>query len=149
MVGLVATVNNWDTVLSDIIPPSSSKLRVIIKTEREEWSYDLVDGVAKFLQVGAIFNQNHAYMGHYFSLPVFKGEVTYSISVYPTLDLIDDFMTKSPVINCSISVSVIMLTCIIFITYDGVVQREVEKKERAKLNFVRFISHEMRTPLNT
>mmetsp|Transcript_18365 Transcript_18365/g.30625 ORF Transcript_18365/g.30625 Transcript_18365/m.30625 type:complete len:911 (+) Transcript_18365:85-2817(+) len=149
MVGLVATVNNWNTILSGIIPPSSSKLRVIIRNEVGAWSYDLVDGMANYLEEGALSDKDYEFMHYHFTLPVFKGEVTYSISVYPTSELINDFMTNAPIINCVVSVGVIMLTCIIFIIYDLMVQREAKAQEEAKFNFVRFISHEMRTPLNT
>ncbi|OEU14849.1 two-component system sensory kinase [Fragilariopsis cylindrus CCMP1102] len=57
-----------------------------------------------------------------------------------------------PTIACIGTVLIMLFTSILFISYDSCVRKEFDSKERlleAKRRFVRYISHEVRTPLNT
>mmetsp|Transcript_7504 Transcript_7504/g.21866 ORF Transcript_7504/g.21866 Transcript_7504/m.21866 type:complete len:1077 (-) Transcript_7504:296-3526(-) len=57
-----------------------------------------------------------------------------------------------PVRACLVSVAIMIFTSLLFVSYDYCVRKEFDSKEKlleAKRRFVRFVSHEVRTPLNT
>lgn len=77
--------------------------------------------------------------------PVFR------LSIYPSDELYDVYETVGPVIGALGAVAVVILTCMVFFTYDFCVRRVFRDKERlqeVKRQYVRFISHEVRSPLN-
>merc|ERR1712176_244663 len=56
------------------------------------------------------------------------------------------------ILVCLIAILVMLLTSALFIAYDYYVRQEFNAKNQlleAKRRFVRFVSHEVRTPLNT
>jgi signal transduction histidine kinase len=64
----------------------------------------------------------------------------------------NDLNISIPTIACIGTVLIMLFTSILFISYDSCVRKEFDSKERlleAKRRFVRYVSHEVRTPLNT
>jgi len=147
LVGLVAMVHNWNTALTR--STCDSELRVVVSNQNGAWSFSLECQTAVYLQEGNKHNSAYSSMGRTFPLPPFKGGVSYQVSIYPTRSLVEEFRSNGPVYVCVITVAVILLTSAVFMSYDHFVRGEVRKKEEAKTNFVRFISHEMRSPMNT
>ena len=77
---------------------------------------------------------------------------TYILTLYPNEDLFDVFSTPGPVVACVGSVLIIIFTSLLFFGYDSCVRKEFNAKHdllAAKRQFVRFVSHEVRTPLNS
>ena len=75
----------------------------------------------------------------------------YTLTLYPNPQFFATFSTFNPMIGLVGAVGIIILTSILFFLYDYFVQRELGSKDaiaKAKRQFVRFISHEVRTPLN-
>ena len=75
----------------------------------------------------------------------------YTLTAYPNEDLFAIYETHNPVIATIGAVCIIVFTSILFFLYDYLVRTEFNHKEsisRARSQFVRFISHEVRTPLN-
>jgi signal transduction histidine kinase/ActR/RegA family two-component response regulator len=76
---------------------------------------------------------------------------TYTLTLYPTQDLFDVYATRNPISAMVGSVCIVILTALAFFLYDFVVRAEFHHKDAldsARRQFVRFISHEVRTPLN-
>ena len=76
---------------------------------------------------------------------------SYSLALYPNDELFDVYSTINPVAATMGAVGVIIFTSLLFFMYDFFVRQEFHKKKAiidAKRQFVRFISHEVRTPLN-
>ena len=75
----------------------------------------------------------------------------YMLSLYPTDTLYDVFSTSNPTTAAVGSVLIIIFTSLLFVLYDFFVRKEFTTKDDlldSKRRFVRFISHEVRTPLN-
>lgn len=75
----------------------------------------------------------------------------YTLSIYPNDALYEVYATENPRIATIWVVCIILLMTAIFFVYDSFVRRVFTEKEdllAAKRNFMRFVSHEVRTPLN-
>jgi signal transduction histidine kinase/CheY-like chemotaxis protein len=75
----------------------------------------------------------------------------YRLSLYPTDTLYGVFSTSNPTTAAVGSVLIIIFTSLLFVLYDFFVRKEFTTKDDlldSKRRFVRFISHEVRTPLN-
>jgi signal transduction histidine kinase/CheY-like chemotaxis protein len=76
----------------------------------------------------------------------------YTLTLYPTSTLYESFRTDNPIIACVGAILIILFTSMLFFLYDFLVRREFKSKDRlleSKRLFVRFVSHEVRTPLNS
>ena len=76
----------------------------------------------------------------------------YILTLYPNKDLFAVFSTPGPIVACIGSVLIILFTSLLFFGYDSCVRKEFNAKTdllAAKRQFVRFVSHEVRTPLNS
>jgi signal transduction histidine kinase/ActR/RegA family two-component response regulator len=76
----------------------------------------------------------------------------YTLSLYPTDCLYEVYSTINPTVSTIGAVCIIIFTSFLFILYDFCVRREFSTKDDlldSKRRFVRFVSHEVRTPLNS
>ena len=75
----------------------------------------------------------------------------FDLYIYPTEEFIQSYHTRNPLIGTIVIVSVMVFLTLVFCLYDWYVKREFTFKNElleAKRNFIRFVSHEVRTPLN-
>lgn len=75
----------------------------------------------------------------------------YTLALYPSDQLYDVYSTHNPMTATIGAVFVIIFMSILFFVYDFLVRREFSAKKdllAAKRSFMRFVSHEVRTPLN-
>lgn len=91
------------------------------------------------------------------------GTVEYFMDIYATEKFVssmahglgetnDDDGVPISIVACIATVLVMIFTSLLFVSYDYCVRQEFDSKEKlleAKRRFVRFVSHEVRTPLNT
>jgi signal transduction histidine kinase/CheY-like chemotaxis protein len=76
----------------------------------------------------------------------------YTLALYPTDQFYEVYSTSNPTVATIGAVCAILLTSILFWLYDSLVRRELLVKKGlldAKRKFMRFVSHEVRTPLNS
>jgi hypothetical protein len=76
----------------------------------------------------------------------------YRLTFLTTNEFIDDYHTNTPILGSIVCALIIIIISSLFIAYDVLVNREsVENKMLldSKRIFVKFISHEIRTPINT
>merc|ERR1711939_63287 len=82
----------------------------------------------------------------------YSKSLEYCVEMYPTHAYISEYHTNRPLIIALTSAAIIIFTSIVFLLYDYFMKKvsseQLELLE-AKRKFVRFISHEVRTPLNT
>ena len=72
-------------------------------------------------------------------------------SLYPNEQFFDVYVTDGPTIASVAVMASVLFTILIFVLYDICVRREFNSKEElltARRQFMRFVSHEVRTPLN-
>jgi signal transduction histidine kinase len=75
----------------------------------------------------------------------------YHLTLYPTEDFFEVYSTDNPMVATLGAVLIVVVTSLLFFLYDYVVRREFSAKQhllQAKRKFMRFVSHEVRTPLN-
>lgn len=85
---------------------------------------------------------------HYFG----ELSVSYTLVLYPSDQFFDSFATANPFLSSIGAIMVLVITSGLFVLYDTVVRREYFVKKdllEAKRKFIRFVSHEVRTPLNS
>jgi signal transduction histidine kinase len=74
------------------------------------------------------------------------------LTLYPNYELFEVYSTNNPAIATGGALCIVVFTCILFFMYDFFVRQEFNSKQAvldAKRQFVRFVSHEVRTPMNT
>ena len=74
------------------------------------------------------------------------------MTLYPNEEVFDVFSTDNPLIAMFGSLAIILVVSLVFLMYDYFFRQVVGHKQavlEAKRIFVRYISHEMRTPMNT
>jgi signal transduction histidine kinase/CheY-like chemotaxis protein len=77
---------------------------------------------------------------------------TYQLCLYPTDELYEVYNTGNAVVATIGAVCIMLFTSLAFFLYDFFVRREFNAKKElldAKRQFMRFVSHEVRTPLNS
>eukprot|EP00980_Cylindrotheca_fusiformis_P020045 scaffold7133_cov116-Cylindrotheca_fusiformis.AAC.6 len=78
--------------------------------------------------------------------------IPYTLSLYPTDAFFESYSTANPMIASIGFVLVLIVTAVMFVLYDRVIRRDYYVKRdllEAKRKFVRFVSHEVRTPLSS
>jgi len=81
-----------------------------------------------------------------------KGSSSYTVYMYPTDEWFLVYGTSNPTVAMIGAISIIIFTSILFFLYDFFVRKEFSAKKElleAKRKFVRFVSHEVRTPLSS
>lgn len=76
----------------------------------------------------------------------------YTLEIYPTERYFDQYKTNTPLAASFGAVGIMLITSLFFFGYDYFVRKEFKAKKAvlsAKRQFMRFISHEVRTPMNT
>ena len=76
----------------------------------------------------------------------------YYISIYPNEELLRQYYTHAPARSSVGALLIVLSLSVLFFVYDWAMKREVSARQLVldtKRRFVRFISHEVRTPLNT
>merc|ERR1712159_713157 len=73
------------------------------------------------------------------------------LKLYPTEEFVAIYRSKNPLYGALLIAFVMIFLIVIFFLYDWYVRGEFTFKNElleAKRNFIRFVSHEVRTPLN-
>lgn len=148
VVGLVAAVQHWDTVLNF---GSNNKVHGIMVVLSDAHSYVYHKGVAKHYQATDAHDSKYDNQRVSFVPTTSKGPTKYTVSIYPTEEWMDLYIDGSPLATCMVMVALVVLTSLVFCLYDYLMNREVVHKDllmQLKRQYVRYISHEIRTPLN-
>jgi signal transduction histidine kinase/ActR/RegA family two-component response regulator len=81
-----------------------------------------------------------------------NASVPYTLTLYPSEKLYEMYSTGNPRIAAMGTVCIMIFTVLMFVAYDCLVRREFNAKQellKAKRHFMRYVSHEVRTPLNS
>lgn len=76
---------------------------------------------------------------------------SFVLRLYPTEEFMATYQTNNPILGTIIIVVIMFFLSVVFCLYDWYVRGEFHFKNElleAKRNFIRFVSHEVRTPLN-
>lgn len=155
VVGFIGTSINWEEVLTDIVPDIVDGLDCIISNGVESYSYVIHNGMPILRGEGDLHDPEYDGLGHSTTLSDTntgaKASVTYTLTVYPTQVMFEEFQTNIPMIAAIGFAAVIFLCTCLFFSYDYLMKyatRQQKEILEMKRRFVRFISHEIRTPMN-
>jgi len=159
VVGYVMGTLFFNDAMQDQIPEDTDGIDYVIEAGDLVLTYSIKQGVP--LMVGTGDSHDRRFNSYRRTVDVLQGFIhstdtlfassTYTISFYPTERYISSFNSPLRWVFCFGSVSVIMLVTLLFVAYDYFMVRENTEQQAVldtKRQFVRFISHEVRTPLN-
>jgi signal transduction histidine kinase len=151
LVGLYSLVMNWDTVFSNVVPNFVEGIDIVLTGSDKDYTFNIHDGNTGLKSSDDSHDSKYDSTGRHFQIPFFTGPITYSISIYRSDAFNAKYRTDLPIYACVVAMLVMLFICAFLVTYDQTVQKAVLERELVmdtKRLFVRFISHEMRTPMN-
>jgi hypothetical protein len=159
LVGVNTLIMNWDSLLEDRFQNSRDVDCVVETLIGEDLvsanTFRLTNGKVEYLGAGRIVD------------PFFKDEtriyeldygiklatsIHYRLHFVPNRNLYEAYHSSLSIWACVICVVVICTISALFLAYDQLVKREAMENKLlldSKRVFVRFVSHEVRTPINT
>ena len=156
LVGLASGTVSWEALLAETVPTFVPGMDCVIKTDKCEFTYSIIDGVPSFASLGDTHDRKYSKYRESRTLESNTIEATeharYELSFYPRQSFADEYSSFAPTFAAVALVVVFFICAAVFIAYDMLVHRESTRKQAVldtKRRFVRFISHEIRTPLNT
>jgi hypothetical protein len=93
---------------------------------------------------GDYHDRRYDHMRRRYELSIAGSTKKYSLTFYPTQEFYDSYHTDTPLIVSIVSLLLVLIASMIFLTYDYFVNRESTEQARvleAKQTYVRFISH--------
>ena len=158
VVGFVTAVILYDVILMGHLPTDVSSIRYVVRSDDVILTYDILNGVPVFLDVGDLHDSEFDSYAQQIDIitVIGSGAISmpkiYTLTFYPTDQYRDSFFDSNQRwVFCFGSVAIVMGISILFGVYDYFIERASSEQQavlETKRQFVRFISHEVRTPLN-
>mmetsp|Transcript_14008 Transcript_14008/g.23205 ORF Transcript_14008/g.23205 Transcript_14008/m.23205 type:complete len:907 (+) Transcript_14008:70-2790(+) len=160
LVGINTIVFEWSAVLASS-RTNFGHLHCVVESSRggqvvSEKHFDLHNGDTEFIcddcESERDLIKNQISKSYDILCDTDSGGLEYKITFYTTDDFIRQFHTNVPIYGSVACAVIIVLISSLFISYDVLVNRESLENRmllESKRIFVKFISHEIRTPINT
>jgi len=156
MVGMFGANLVWEDVLGSIFRPQETGIDCVIKSGDQAFTFSIVDGSAVYRGNADLHETQYSKYEVWAALKESDSSsaasATNTIHFYPSDEWFAQYSTSNPQYATIRVVCAMVTTSILFVLYDLLVRhefRETVSVLEAKRKFVRFISHEVRTPLNT
>jgi signal transduction histidine kinase len=163
LTGFIVLKQIWGDLLRHTFEPSVSGIDVVLYTKNDAHTYRVTSGEIEYVGQGWEHHNPDApfrVTGNRINERFFSNDtVEYYMDIYSSQEFMDiagnfgnDDISNVPVTVCVAAVGIMVFTSLLFVLYDYWVRKEFNARQRlldAKRQFVRFISHEVRTPLNT
>ncbi len=137
-------------------PKDISGIQCVFHTEDEFYTYDIENGSGVYIGEGDLHDPKYDEFKTEAILldpdTMAAGSAKYTTTCYPTDVFVDSYKTMKPLAISLSAVAIIFFVSALFFIYDSCVRHEFDEKKElleAKRQFVRFVSHEVRTPLNS
>jgi signal transduction histidine kinase/ActR/RegA family two-component response regulator len=158
MTAILASPVVWEEILHNVFAATVNGIDCVLETSSGTFfSYRIKNGHPQRMGFGDFHSTRHD--NFHRSVTINAGAYTkespsYTLHLYPSDDLYKDYYgdTLNPMTAALGAVAIMVFTSIIFSCYDWCVRREFSSKQElmeARRRFVRYISHEVRNPLNT
>ncbi len=156
MTGVLVTSIVWTENMNDVFTENVDGVDIVMSTPTQVVSFRVEKGAVIFKGIGDFHDpaydefkrEGNVTLPEYFA----PESVPYTIAIYPSDTLIDMYATKNPRYATIGAICVMIFTVLMFVAYDFLVRREFNAKHellKAKRHFMRYVSHEVRTPLNS
>jgi signal transduction histidine kinase/CheY-like chemotaxis protein len=156
MTGVVVTQIVWSEVMMSTYADKVCGIQIVLSDGDSAYTYIVHKGEATLLGEGDHHLEkfdDYALELELTPMNLFaNSSASYTMTVYPTEELYEVYSTRNPAMASMGAVVTIVFTSVLFLLYDLFVRREFNAKQQlleAKRKFVRFVSHEVRTPLNS
>ena len=154
LTGIVGTLITWTELFENLFSDEVNGIDIVLWAEGRAHTFKVVDGVVESEGRGDL----HTDRGRGRSVVITdKDQYTddspiYHLILYPNDELYAVYSTNNARIAAAGAVLIIAFTSLLFFLYDFIVRREFNAKQellQAKRRFMRYVSHEVRTPLNS
>jgi len=156
LVGFIVSSVVWRESLENVFAADVTGVDCVLRTPNEIFTFEIQDGKAVVKGQGDQHDTKYDYYRRTIEI-VSNGDFspqtpTYTLEIYPTEEFLLSFVSQNPVRGVIGSLLIISVISCLFYLYDCYVRKEFDANKElleAKRRFVRFVSHEVRTPLNT
>ncbi|CAJ1946031.1 unnamed protein product [Cylindrotheca closterium] len=161
VVGYIPAMTPLDNLLENMFPSQVTGINAVFETGTRTISFSIVNGHANLIGEGTHIDHDDHTLRTEIELaePVefFSTDDGLNVTKKLVLSLVSNekfyegYRTNGPLIAAVVVVCSILLTILVFLLYDFYVRREFNAKQHlleARRQFMRFVSHEVRTPLN-
>ena len=170
MVGLLGIAFTWDQVFENVLPSYLNRIYCVVSTSTISFTLSFANGLVTVLGEGDLHDRAFDQYASVIVTGTSGSEVGvelegYKITLYPSDALYSTYITSYPQNVCVGAVVIIAFTALVFTLYVYLVNiRQANLEEvatrslirdtsrdavlQSKKIYVRYISHEMRTPLN-
>jgi signal transduction histidine kinase/CheY-like chemotaxis protein len=158
LVGVLASSIVWDEVLQNLFSNAVKGIDCVLSTDTQTYTYHIEKGMVSPARQGDHHLKEYdeyatsILLSHASGLYSLDHSANYTLTLTPTCAFFETYQTSIPLIAATGAAVCILLTSICFVSYDAFVRRDMNVKTElleAKRKFVRFVSHEVRTPLNS
>lgn len=157
LVGYIFGIVYWIEVMVDVFPRDATGIDCVFGDAETQYTYTLdMSGNTTLTCKDDCHDPNYEIFGVSTTIIdpnlLSDGSVTYEMTCYPNKEFFKNYQTRNPSVAAFGAVGIILFTSILFFLYDFFVRREFRSKKdlfEAKRKFVRFVSHEVRTPMNS
>jgi signal transduction histidine kinase/DNA-binding response OmpR family regulator len=157
MVGVIISAVNWAEIFASTFADAVTGIDIVMHcSSGQTYTYRVVNGEVHVTGEGDLHDT--AFDSFAVGIDITQSSLFgptsehYFLTLYPSKDLYHVYCTKNPRYASLGAVCIIAFTSIMFMCFDFFVRRDSEAKQTlldAKRKFVRFVSHEVRTPLNS
>jgi len=161
IVGYIPCMTPLDNLLQNMFPSKVTGIDAVFETGTRTISFSISNGKATLAGEERYVAEEHIGLQKQIQLAepveIFSTDdglnvtKTLVFTLVPNDEFYKAYRTNSPTIAVIVVVSSILLTILVFFLYDFNVTREFNAKQdllEARRQFMRFVSHEVRTPLN-
>ena len=125
IVAFIIAMLRWQDYFFHLVPEGIEKLIVVVRNPCVPDTTFIVDGPrAEFVGVGDLHETKYDHLEVSANFDIFESikECSNTIHVFPTTDFEEYYVTNKPVIYSVSAVSILLLTALVFVIYDCLVQ---------------------------
>ncbi|KAL7560177.1 hypothetical protein ACA910_016606 [Epithemia clementina (nom. ined.)] len=149
VVGVMRVMIQWGRYFRDILPDERNGIIVVLENECDApFTYQIDGAIVTALGTGDLHDSSFGYLkqkaslqgidriedGTAFGMSLYHGKCPYSISVYPSTSMENDYKSNTPIVMTFSVAMVFLLTIFMFFVYDRLVERRqrliLKKAER-------------------
>lgn len=156
LTGFIASYIAWDELFKNVFGGSMKGIHCVVESDTQVYTYQVDKGVVTLSGTGDLHETAYDKYGQSISLSrtdfFSEDSLSFTLTLYPTEEFFRVCSTHNPRTATIGVVLIILVTSILFMLYDYFVRREFTAKTdllEAKRKYMRFVSHEVRTPLNS
>lgn len=155
-VGFIFGLVYFSELLGEMYPKDVQGIDCVFSTDSQVFTYSVENGEGVWAGEGDWHNPD--FDKYKFETLIIDPETmsstseTYNCACYPNEDFAATYQKGIPTIACAGAIAIIAFVSALFFLYDRCVSKEFDYRKdllEAKRQFVRFVSHEVRTPLNS